>query len=187
MRKDNIFKVPKNLPQPEDDGAARHIFGARIPSLLLKSTLGNTVNLSEVPGKLIVYVFPRIGHPQKEPPQSWNDIPGARGCTPQSCAFKDHYVLYKQLGVTLFGVSAQPLEELQEAAERLTLPYPLLYDNGGLEVALELPTFTVEGKKFLKRLTFLAQDGVVKKVFYPIFPPDKNSMEVMNWLKGNID
>lgn len=174
------------LPTPIDDGAANHLRGARIPAVSLAATDGTMVELSSVRGLVIVYAYPRTGVPGEENPPGWDQIPGARGCTPQTCAFRDHFAELRELGVdTLFGVSAQDTAYQTEAAKRLYLPFPLLSDaNFALTDALNLPTFESNGMRLLKRLTLVIRDGTVEHVFYPVFPPDRNASDVVSWLKA---
>ena len=186
LRSDNIYSLPKELPIPVDDGACKHLVGMNLPSILLKSTSGNWVDLSQQKGITVIYCYPRMGMPDKEPLNGWNLIPGARGCTPQSCAFRDRYSDYKKSNIIIFGLSVQDTEYQKEAVDRLHLPFDILSDEQLLFVnALNLPTFQVEGMIFIKRLTLAVEDGVIKKVFYPIFPADKNPEEVLKWLGEN--
>lgn len=183
-RSDNVNELPKDLPAPKDDGACDHLTGMKLPSIMLRSTRDRMVDLSRVTGAAVVYIYPRTGRPDQELPAGWNAIPGARGCTPQSCAFRDHYRELKELGVTeLFGVSTQDSAYQQEAAERLHLPFELLSDEK-LEFAkaLRLPVFEVDGMKLVKRITLILRDGKIDKLFYPVFPPDRNADEVIEWL-----
>ena len=184
MRTDNVNELPKDLPVPQDDGACKHLTGMKLPSIMLRSTRDRTVDLSRLAGTIVVYIYPRIGRPDQELPTGWNAIPGARGCTPQSCALRDHYQALQALGVAeLFGLSTQDPEYQQEAAERLHLPFELLSD-AKLEFtqALRLPTFEVDGMKLIKRITLITRDGRIEKVFYPVFPPDRNADDVIEWL-----
>lgn len=184
-RADNIHELPKDLPVPRDDGACAHLEGMKLPPLALASTAGRSVNLSALKGGTVVYIYPRTGRPDRELPPGWNAIPGARGCTPQSCAFRDHYGELKRAGaVQVFGLSTQDTAYQQEAVERLHLPFELLSDEK-LEFAraLKLPVFEVEGMKLIKRLTLIARDGAIEKVFYPVFPPDRNAGAVLDWFK----
>ncbi len=183
-RSDNVMELPKDLPVPQDDGACDHLTGMPLPSLALASTRGRSINLSKLEGTAVVYIYPRTGRPDQELPTGWNAIPGARGCTPQSCAFRDHYQELKKLGVAeLFGLSTQDTAYQQEAAERLHLPFELLSDEK-LEFAnaLKLPTFEVDGMQLIKRITLIIRDSKIAKVFYPVFPSDKNADEVIGWL-----
>jgi peroxiredoxin len=176
--------LPADLPVPDDDGAARHLTGRKLPALALAATDGSRVDLSKLRGRTVVYIYPRTGVPGQASPDGWDQIPGARGCTPQSCAFRDHFAELKRLGVArLYGLSTQDTAYQSEAVERLHLPFPLLSDqNLELARALELPTFTVAGMTLLKRMAWVIDDGAISKVFYPVFPPDKNAEEVIAWL-----
>jgi peroxiredoxin len=186
VRTDNIYEVPKDLPAPIDDGACDHLTGMRVPSVPLHSTAGRSVDPATLPGRTVLYCYPRTGRPDVEPPQGWNEIPGARGCTPQSCAFRDHFNELKALGAGVFGLSTQSSEYQQEAARRLHLPFELLSDAELVFArALRLPTFEVESMTLLKRLTLVIRDGQVEKVFYPVFPPDRNAEQVTRWLSQN--
>jgi peroxiredoxin len=177
--------LPADIPAPQDDGAARHLTGTRLPSLPLASTDGSQVDLSKLAGRTVVYIYPRTGVPGQPLPDGWNQIPGARGCTPQSCGFRDHFAELKQLGVArLFGLSTQDTAYQREAVERLHLPFPVLSDQSlELARAIKLPTFTTSGMTLLKRMALIIDDGVITKVFYPVFPPDKNAEEVIAWLR----
>jgi peroxiredoxin len=173
-----------DLPVPEDDGAADHLEGMRVPALLLPSTLGGTADLADLASeRFVAYVYPRTGVPGQPLPIGWDDIPGARGCTPQSCAFRDALAGFTQLGATVAGISAQDPDEQREFAEREHIPFPLLSDSD-LKLAgeLRLPTFETEGMTLYKRLTLVAEAGRIVKVFYPVFPPDRNAAEVLAWL-----
>jgi peroxiredoxin len=172
------------IPKPEDDGAAAHLPGMRIPSVPLLATDGTTVDLSSLPGRVVVYAYPRTGRPGVENPAGWDLIPGARGCTPQSCAFRDHFAELKALGVNrLFGLSTQDTAYQREAADRLHLPFPILSDEQfHLIKAMRLPTFQTNGMTLLKRLTLIIRDGKIERVFYPVFPPDRNASDVVGWL-----
>ena len=183
-RSDNLNELPKALPIPQDDGACNHLTGMRLPSLALASTRGRRVDLSTLAGTAVVYIYPRTGRPDQEVPTGWNAIPGARGCTPQSCAFRDHYQELQALGVAeLFGLSTQDTAYQQEAAERLHLPFEILSDEKlAFTKALRLPMFEVDGMKLIKRITLITRDGQIMKVFYPVFPPDRNADEVIEWL-----
>jgi len=176
--------LPADLPVPRDDGAARHLAGRKLPTLALAATDGARVDLSKLRGRTVVYIYPRTGVPGQASPEGWDQIPGARGCTPQSCSFRDHFAELKRLGVAhLYGLSTQDTDYQSEAAERLHLPFPLLSDQKlELTHALELPTFTIAGMTLLKRMALVIDDGAITKVFYPVFPPDKNAEEVIAWL-----
>jgi peroxiredoxin len=155
-----------------------------MPSVPLPATDGSIVDLSALPGRTVVYIYPRTGRPGEAPPDGWDAIPGARGCTPQSCSFRDHFAELKQLGVTrVFGLSTQDSDYQREAVERLHLPFPMLSDrNLELTRALTLPTFTVAGMTLVKRMVFVIDDGTLTKVFYPVFPPDRSAADVIAWL-----
>lgn len=172
------------IPAPIDDGGARHLTGIRLPAVPLPATDGTTVDLSVLPGRVVVYAYPRTGIPGVENLPGWDFIPGARGCSPQSCAFRDHFAELKRLGVSrLFGLSTQDTAYQREAADRLHLPFPILSDEQlHLARAIRLPTFDVSGMTLLKRLTMVINNGVVERVFYPVFPPDRNAGEVLAWL-----
>jgi peroxiredoxin len=185
-RTDNLYELPRDLPVPVDDGACDHLVGMRLPSVPLLSTAGRRVDLANLVGSTVVYCYPRTGRPDQEPPQGWNDIPGARGCTPQSCAFRDHYQTLQHLGARVFGLSTQDTDYQREAVERLHLAFELLSDAAlALTRALRLPTFEVESMTLIKRLTLIIDDGRIVKVFYPVFPPDQNAAEVLDWLSRN--
>src|SRR5262245_6983660 len=169
--------LPPNIPVPKDDGAARHLAGTKMPDLALPATEGSPVNLSRLKGRTVVYVYPRSAGPAGDPPNGWDQTPGARGCTPQSCSFRDHFGELRRLGVAqLYGLSTQDTAYQQEAARRLHLPFPILSDEKlGLTGALKLPTFSTAGMTLLKRMALVIDDGTITKVFYPVFPPDKNA------------
>ena len=179
-------QLPADLPVPQDDGAARHLTGMRLPDVTLTATDGAQVNLSKLPGRTVVYVYPRTGRPGQALPTGWDAIPGARGCTPQSCGFRDHFDELKKLGVdALFGLSTQDSAYQREAAERLHLPFAILSDAGlQLTRAMRLPTFDVDGMTLLKRMAWVIDQGVIAHVFYPVFPPDRSAAEVVGWLAG---
>jgi peroxiredoxin len=179
----DLSRLPENLPVPVDDGACAHFLGTRIPSVPLVATSGGSVDLGAIAGTVVVYFYPMIGRPDSPPLVGWNEIPGARGCTPQSCAYRDHHAELIGLGATVFGVSAQPLEDQKEAKRRLGLHFELLNDGGfALAEAMHLPTFEYAGSRLIKRLTLVAVDGVIRKVFYPVFPPDRDAENVVEWL-----
>jgi len=173
-----------SIPAPVDDGAARHLPGMRLPTVPLPATDGTQAHLAALPGRSIVYAYPRTGRPGIENPAGWDMIPGARGCTPQACAFRDHFAELRALGIDhLFGLSTQDTEYQREAARRLHLPFPLLSDARlALTRALRLPTFEASRMTLLKRLTLVICDGRIEHVFYPVFPPDRNAADVIAWL-----
>ncbi len=172
------------LPVPKDDGAARHLIGLRLPSITLAATGGRAVDLSRLAGRSVVYAYPRTGQPGAANPDGWDMIPGARGCTPQTCAFRDHFAELTRLGVAhVFGLSTQDTAYQKEAAERLHLPFAILSDADlRLTRAIRLPTFETSGMVLHKRLTMVIDDGRITHVFYPVFPPDRNAADVVAWL-----
>jgi peroxiredoxin len=176
--------LPAGIPVPVDDGAARHLAGQKIPALALAATDGSSVDLSRLAGRTVVYIYPRTGVPGEPPLDGWDLIPGARGCTPQSCSFRDHFSELRRLGVShLYGLSTQDTAYQREAAQRLELPFAILSDETlALTRAVGLPTFSVAGMTLLKRMVLVIDDGIVTKVFYPVFPPDKSAEEVIAWL-----
>jgi peroxiredoxin len=182
----DLYKLPDNLPVPEDDGACAHLLGSRIPSVPLTATSERVVDLGALDGTVVIFFYPMIGRPDGPPMVGWNEIPGARGCTPQSCAFRDRYADLKALATEVFGVSAQPLEDQIEAKRRLELPFELLNDSRfQLTEAMRLPTFEYAGARLIKRLTIVAVNGIIKRVFYPVFPPDRNAENVVEWLESS--
>ena len=182
----SLYQLPPDLPPPVDDGAAAHLVGMRMPSVQLVSTKGRHVDLSRLgPGRTVVYLYPRTGLPDRPTPQGWDQIPGARGCTPESCGFRDHFGELSDLGASVFGLSTQETDYQREAAERLALPFELLSDSRfELTESLRLPTFEFEGVRLLKRLTLVVRDGGIEHVFYPVFPPDGHADEVLRWLSA---
>jgi len=178
--------LPGGLPVPQDDGAARHLAGMRVPSIPLAATDGSTIDLSALSGRTVVYIYPRTGVPGQEPPAGWDAIPGARGCTPQSCSFRDHFVELRRLRVArIYGLSTQDTAYQSEAVQRLHLPFPVLSDRDlALARALKLPTFVVAGMTLLKRMALVIDAGVISKVFYPVLPPDSSAEEVADWLRA---
>lgn len=187
QRPTNLYELPDDLPAPKDDGAADHLANAPVPAIALQATNGGGVDLAATADRtiLVVYVYPQTGVPGRALPAGWDRIPGARGCTPQSCAFRDGARELADLGATVFGLSGQPLEEQREFAEREHLPYPLLNDSEfRLAEELRLPTFDANGVRYYRRLTWIAQGGRTCKVFYPVFPPQDNADDVMAWLRA---
>lgn len=186
-RPDDLYRLPTDLPVPTDDGACAHLVGMALPTALpLPATTGGTVDLAALPGRTVVYCYPRTGQPDAPVPDGWDAIPGARGCTPQSCAFRDHYAELRGLGAAVYGLSTQTTDYQREAAERLHLPFPLLSDAElAFARALQLPTFTFDGVELLKRVTLILRDGRIEHVFYPVFPPDANAAEVVRWLQAH--
>ncbi|QYJ14321.1 Peroxiredoxin Bcp [Rubrobacter xylanophilus DSM 9941] len=180
----DFLDLPENLPVPEDDGACDHLPGARVPSIALPATSGERVDLSSLPGTTVVYCYPMTGRPGTPLPEGWDGIPGARGCTPESCGFRDRHADFTALGARVFGMSTQSTDYQREAKERLGLPFELLSDEGlGFCRAIGLPTFEVEGMVLVKRLTLVVRDGKIEHVFYPVFPPDTHAAEVAGWLR----
>ena len=179
--------LPSDIPVPQDDGAAKHLTGMRLPDLALAATDGVAVNLSKLRGRSVVYIYPRTGVPGIDPPEGWDLIPGARGCTPQSCSFRDYFAELKGLGVArVFGLSTQDSTYQLEAATRLHLPFPLLSDEAlALTKALKLPTFAAAGMTLLKRMVLVIDDGTISKTFYPVFPPDQSAAEVITWIQAS--
>jgi len=182
----NPFPLPKDLPRPVDDGAASHLQGTSLPRLVLAATDGSKIDLAAIAGRFVIYVYPMTGRPGEPLPDGWLEIPGAPGCTPQSCSFHDHHSKLTALNTRVFGLSAQTTEQQQEARDRLHLPFELLSDNNHrLKQLLRLPTFNVAGMELYKRVTLVVENGLIQKVFYPVFPPDQNVEEVLAWLRQN--
>jgi peroxiredoxin len=182
---DDIHTIPEDLPVPEDDGAADHLLGAVVPAVSLKATTGDTVRLDELKGRTVLFCYPRTGRPDEELPPGWNAIPGARGCTPEACGFRDAHHQFEELGVRVFALSTQPSDYQREMAGRLHLPFPVLSDERlELTRSLGLPTFETSGWTLLKRLTLVIDDGRIGQVFYPVFPPDAHAGEVLGWLSA---
>jgi peroxiredoxin len=178
------YTLPDGLPVPEDDGGADHLAGLEIPNVVLPSSQG-PVDLAELAARrLVLYVYPRAGTPGRAMPAGWDQIPGARGCTPQSCGFRDHVDDLAAHGAVVAGLSAQSIEDQVEFAVRNRIPYPVISDEWlELERWLGLPTFAVEGMTLYARLALVAERGRIVKVFYPVFPPDRNAEEVLQWLR----
>jgi len=185
MPQTNLNQLPANLPRPKDDGGARHLKGMALPDLELPSTRNRRVNLSTVSApRIVIYAYPMTGRPDRQLPQGWDDIPGARGCTPETCGFRDHHKDLAKLHAEVFGVSTQDTAYQQEMVARLEVPFEVLSDERmAFARALNLPTFTVDGMTLLKRLTIVARRGRIEHVFYPVFPPDAHAEEVIAWLK----
>ncbi|WP_062016408.1 peroxiredoxin [Aureimonas sp. AU4] len=179
----NLEILPEGLTPPIDDGAANHLVGHRLPHVALAATKGPPVDPGALPGWSVLYCYPMTGRPGAPLPGGWNEIPGARGCTPQACSFRNHFEELRALGVrSVFGISTQTTAYQREAAERLRLPFPLLSDaEGELADMLDLPTFEVDGDRLFKRLTMIARDGMIEGVLYPVFPPDRSAEDVVDW------
>ena len=186
----NLLEVDwSKIPAPQDDGGARHLAGLAMPDVLLPATDGTEVSLARVPGRVVVFAYPRTGVPgQVSLVDDWDQVPGARGCTPQTCAFRDlHKAMVAAGAARVFGLSTQDTAYQREAAERLHLPFPLLSDAKlGLTTALRLPTMQVAGHTLIERLAMVVDDGSITKVFYPVFPPDRNAGDLLAWLEQNV-
>lgn len=178
--------MSEERPVPVDDGACDHLPGMRLPSVPLPGTSGRTVDPQSLAGDVVIYFYPMMADPHAGPPTGWSDIAGAKGCTPQSCAFRDDYGELRALGVDVYGISTQSPEGQREAMERLGLPFELLSDSDlVLARALDLPTFEHEGAIYIRRITLIVRDGVIERVFYPVFPPESNAAEVIAWLRNH--
>lgn len=181
----DLHHLPPDLPVPVDDGAARHLVGRTLPALALPATIGGTVDPGRLAGRVVLFCYPMTGTPGTPLPEGWDAIPGARGCTPQACRYRDEHAALAARGAVVFGVSSQSPEDQREAATRLGLPYALLSDEAGaLRAALDLPAFVAGGATRLRRLTMLIRDGRVERVVYPIFPSDADVAQVLAWLDG---
>ncbi len=187
MPQTNLNQLPANLPRPIDDGGARHLKGMALPDLALPSTSNREVNLSKVTApRVVIYCYQMTGQPGKALPQGWDDIPGARGCTPETCGFRDHHKDLAKLHADVYGVSTQDTPYQQEMVKRLQVPFEVLSDEHlAFTRALRLPTFTVAGMTLMKRLTIIARGGRIERVFYPVFPPDTHAEQVVAWLKAH--
>jgi peroxiredoxin/DNA-binding transcriptional MerR regulator len=182
------LSLPPDLPVPEDDGAAAHLPGTKVPHLELRATDGEPILLDGLgAGRTVLYVYPLTGRPGTDLPEGWNAIPGARGCTPETCGFRDHHQELLAAGAAgVFGLSSQDTDYQQEVVERLGLPFRMLSDPAhGLARTLGLPTFDTAGLTLYKRLTLIVRDGVIEHVFYPVFPPDQHAGQVLTWLRAN--
>lgn len=181
----NLNQLPTNLPIPQDDGSTNHLKGMKLPNVSLQANNGRYINLSGIKGKLVIYCYPMTGQPNVALPDGWDQIPGARGCTPQNCSFRDHYQEIKDLAADVFGLSVQTTEYQKEMADRLHLPFPILSDNNyAFQKALNIPTFTVSGMVLLKRVTLIVNYGVIEAVHYPIFPSDSDPNWVIEYLRS---
>jgi peroxiredoxin len=182
----DLTVLPPDLPVPVDDGACMHLVGQRLPDLVFTSTIGDSVNLAHISGWIVVFCYPMTGRPDTQLPDGWNAIPGARGCTPQACAFREDDHAFQAMQVQVYGLSAQSNNDQREAAHRLHLPFPLLSDPDlQFASALELPTFDIDGLRLYKRQTLIVKDGVIRHNIYPVFPPNQNSADVLAWLKAH--
>lgn len=180
----NFGQLPENLPVPVDDGACRHLTGMQIPRISLRSTSGNVINLAEIKNPTtVLFCYPMTGKPGEPLPPGWDMIPGARGCTPETCSFRDHHEEMTKAGARVLGISTQSVEEQREMVERLHVPFEVLSDKDlALVHALDLPTFEIEGRVFIKRLTMIVRQTRIAHVFYPVFPPNAHADEVLAWL-----
>jgi len=181
---DDVFTLPDDLPVPEDDGAADHLLGAVVPRVELPATTGTTIDPATLDGRTVLFAYPRTGRPDEELLPGWDAIPGARGCTPETCGFRDAHSQFQDTGARVMALSTQSPDYQRELADRLGLPFPVLSDEAlELTRALELPTFETSGLTLLKRLTLVIDDGRIAHVFYPVFPPDTHAAEVLAWLR----
>jgi peroxiredoxin len=182
----NFSELPADLPVPQDDGLTDHLKGMKLPKVVLEATDGRMIELSAINGRLVIYCYPMTGRPNVALPDGWDQIPGARGCTPQSCAFRDHYQELQSLGAEVMGLSVQTTEYQKEMADRLHLPFPAVSDaNYQFQKALNMPTFVTAGMTLLKRVTLIANHGVIEAVHYPIFPSDSDAAWVLDYLKSH--
>lgn len=185
-RSDDLYSLPPNLPVPIDDGACDQLPGVAVPSIELRATNGTLVNLATLRGRVVVFIYPRTGRPEIDPPPGWGQTAGLRGCTPQACGFRDTFSRFQELGVQVFGLSSQATEYQQEMVERLHLPFPVLSDvQLQFASALHLPTLTIDGVTVIKRITLAIEGAIIRKVVYPVFPPDKNAEHLLQWLRAN--
>jgi peroxiredoxin len=181
----NINQLPVDLPTPKDDGGASHLVGMSLPNLSLMATSGKKFDLKAIQGWLVIYCYPMTGRPNVALPEGWDQIPGARGCTPQSCSFRDHYKDLQVLGAKVIGLSVQTTEYQKEMADRLHLPFPVVSDvNYQFQKALNMPTFVAAGMTLLKRVTLITNNGVIEAVHYPIFPSDSDPAWVIDYLRS---
>ena len=180
----NINQLPADLPIPQDDGSTNHLRGMKLPNVSLNATNGKTINLGEIKGKLVIYCYPMTVQPNVDLPDGWDQIPGARGCTPQSCSFRDHYQELQALGAEVVGLSVQTTEYQKEMVDRLHLPFLVVSDaHYKFQKALNMPTFITAGMILLKRVTLIVNNGVIEAVHYPIFPSDSDPAWIINYLK----
>ena len=180
-----LTDLPENLPQPEDDGACNHLLGIKLSSIHLQTTNDETVNFANLSGRIVVYIYPMTGRPGTALPDGWDEIPGARGCTPQSCSFRDHHSEIESLNASVYGLNTQNTQYQKEAVSRLHLPFPLVSDESlSFIKSLSLPTIEVEGMVLAKRITLILNNGIIEKFFYPVFPPNDNANHVIEYLSG---
>lgn len=187
MPEQTNFSLPANLPRPVDDGKADHLRNMAVPHISLPSTAGRMVDLSNFNApRTVIYCYPMTGVPGKPLPAGWDMIPGARGCTPQTCGFRDHCEELSQLKANVYGLSTQTTEYQREMADRLHVPFEILSDSEfRLCDALRLPIFEVDGMRLVKRLTLIVRGGRIEHVFYPVFPPNESADQVLRWLRDN--
>lgn len=179
----NFTELPSDLPEPVDDGACDHLPGTTLPDLTLPCTSGKTINFQDIEARTVIYIYPMTGRPDVALPDDWDEIPGARGCTPQSCEFRDHHTELKNLRTDVLGLSAQSRDYQREMQSRLHLPFEIVSDeNLALKSSLRLPTFFAVGMELYKRVTLIVEEHKILKVFYPIFPPHENADRVLAWL-----
>ena len=182
----NLNQLPIGLPIPQDDGSTNHLKGMKLPNVSLNATNGKAVNFGDIKGKLVIYCYPMTGQPNVALPDGWDQIPGARGCTPQSCSFRDHYQELQALGAEVVGLSVQTAEYQKEMADRLHLSFPVVSDvNYQFQKALNMPTFVAARMTLLKRVTLITNNGVIEAVHYPIFPSDSDPAWVIDYLKSH--
>jgi peroxiredoxin len=182
----NVNELPADLPAPLDDGSTYHLKGMKLPKVSLQATNGKRIDLAGIKGRLVIYCYPMTGQPNVALPEGWDQIPGARGCTPQSCSYRDHYQELQLLGAQVIGLSVQTTDYQKEMADRLHLPFPVVSDmNYEFQKALNMPTFVTAGMTLLKRVTLIANDGVIEAVHYPIFPSDSDAAWVLEYLKSH--
>lgn len=180
-----LTKLPSDLPEPVDDGDCDHLPGTVMPDVTLPCTNNGTLNFRDIEVRTVIYIYPMTGRPDVELPVGWDEIPGARGCTPQSCGFRDHHEELKSLHTNVYGLSAQSRDYQREMQSRLHLPFEIVSDESlTLKKSLRLPTFFAAGMELYKRVTLIVENNKIAKVFYPIFPPDQNAVEVVDWLSG---
>lgn len=184
----SLMSLPEDLPEPIDDGACAHLLGATLPSVSILATDGRLIDLSALTGRTVLFAYPRTGLPGQPPlVDHWNEIPGARGCTPQTCGFRDLWQEFAQAGHRVLGLSTQSVAYQQELVQRLGLPFPVLSDADlRLCTALSLPTLQVAGEVLIRRFALVLENGRVLKVFYPVFPPDQNAANVMGWIRTGL-
>lgn len=183
----SLNQPSEDPPVPVNDGAADHLEGIRLPYISLTATNNGTVNMQTLPGVVVYYVYPMTGRPDISAPDGWREIPGAKGCTQQSCGFRDHFSEIQALNAQVYGLSTQATDYQIEAKERLHLPFELLSDvDLTLKASLKLPTFEVVGMELYRRITLIVRDGLISKVFYPVYPPDESAEEVISWLGADV-